>query len=282
MFCGKDSKHRWFYACAVPSKGVEHEWTPKHISDQMGPAGHRRMLLRSDKEPALMAVKNRIALLLTTEYGQEIVPEESATGVSQDNGLAEHAVREVKAKVRSLAHAVKIMLGQAIEPSHPSLAWLIEWAALTMNLGRRGADGRTAYELRRGKPFRGVTAEFGERVLYLPGGKRPSRLPERFVPGCFLGLSIRTTEAYIAMEDGNVCLARSFRRLPGDQRVDRSLFFGLKAYPWHWDHRVLGGNQAGVYLDVGAGVNEGVLPPPVVAEPVAPRRAQIRAKIEFG
>ena len=137
MFCGKDSKHRWFYACAVPSKGVEHEWTPKHISDQMGPAGHRRMLLRSDKEPALMPLKKRIGLLLTTEYGQEIVPEESATGVSQDNGLAEHAVREVKAKVRSLAHAVKIMLGQAIEPSLPSLAWLIEWAALTMNLGRR-------------------------------------------------------------------------------------------------------------------------------------------------
>ena len=101
-----------------------------------------------------MALKRRVGLLLTIEYGQEIVPEESATGVSQDNGLAENAVREVKAKVRSLAYVVKLMLGQAVEPNHPSFAWLIEWAALSMNIGRRGADGRTAYELRRGKPFR--------------------------------------------------------------------------------------------------------------------------------
>ena len=110
----KGSEHRWFYARAVPSNGVEHEWTPTTLASQLGPAGHRRMVLRSDKEPSPMALKRRVGLMLTNEYGQEIVAEEPALGVSQDTGLAEHAVREIKAKVRSLPYVVKLLLGQAV------------------------------------------------------------------------------------------------------------------------------------------------------------------------
>ena len=40
-------------------------------------------------------------------------------GDSSSNGLAEHAVQEVKAKARSLAHGLKRLLGQELEPTHP-------------------------------------------------------------------------------------------------------------------------------------------------------------------
>ena len=86
-------------------------------------------------------------------------------------GLAEHAVREVKAKARSLAHGLKRLLGQELESTHPVVTWLIQWAAMTINIGRRGIDGKTPWERRHGRPCRRSIAEFGERILWLPTGE---------------------------------------------------------------------------------------------------------------
>ena len=66
--------------------------------------------------------------ILTSKFGTEIVPEEVSMGDSSSNGLAEHAVREVKAKARSLAHGLKRLLGQELESTHSVVTWLIQWA----------------------------------------------------------------------------------------------------------------------------------------------------------
>ena len=101
---GKDSRHKWFYAISMPSKGITEPWCAQAVASCVSRAGFGRLSFRSDTEPAIVALKRAAGRILTTKFGTEIVPEESSMGDSSSNGLAEHAVREVKAKARSLAH----------------------------------------------------------------------------------------------------------------------------------------------------------------------------------
>ena len=136
-------------------------------------------------QPAIVALKRTAGHILTTKFGTEIVPEEASMGDGSSNGLEEHAAREAKAKARSLAHGLKRLLGQELEPTHPVVTWLIQWAAMTISIGRRGIDGKTPWEQRYGRPCRRSIAEFGEKILWLPTGKHKSHLEERYLPGVF-------------------------------------------------------------------------------------------------
>ena len=175
-------------------------------------------------------------------------------GDSSSNGLAEHAVREVKAKARSLAQGLKRLLGQELEPTHPVVTWLIHWAAMTINIGRRGIDGKTPWERRHGRPCRRSIAEFGDRILCLPTGKHKSHLDERYLPGVFLGIALHSNDIMVGKANGSVGLARSFRRLAESQRVDVMLLRGVRGVPWCPDPQV------------GAEVEAAVAPAPLVRE----------------
>ena len=109
---GKDSRHKWFYAIPMPSKGITEPWCAQAVASSVSRAGFGRLSFRSDTEPASVALKRAAGHILTTKFGTEIVPEEASMGDSSSNGLVEHAVREVKAKARSLAHGLKRLLGQ--------------------------------------------------------------------------------------------------------------------------------------------------------------------------
>eukprot|EP00974_Lingulodinium_polyedra_P054744 5267985-Lingulodinium_polyedra.AAC.1 len=106
---------------------------------------------------------------------------------------------------------------------------------MTINIGRRGLDGKTPWERRYGRSYKRSLAEFGEKVLYLPTGKRRANLEERYVPGIFLGVAMQSSDVIVGRPDGTVGLARSFRRLPDGQRADRALFEGLRGAPWKPD-----------------------------------------------
>ncbi|CAK0847058.1 unnamed protein product [Prorocentrum cordatum] len=80
----------------------------------------------------LLIGKARIGAKLKEEHGIETVPEESAVGGSQGNGLAEHAAREVKAKVRTARAQVGDLHGVSIGVEHLVTPWMVEVAATWM------------------------------------------------------------------------------------------------------------------------------------------------------
>jgi hypothetical protein len=49
ILVGKDSKHRWFYAMVMPTKGVGHPW--------------------SDGEQSIMALRTQVAAELSRDHG---------------------------------------------------------------------------------------------------------------------------------------------------------------------------------------------------------------------
>jgi hypothetical protein len=95
---------------------------------------------------------------------KEVVLEELPVGDSQSNGLAEMAVREVKGVVRSLRWALEELHGVKIENSSAVLPWLARHAGSMISRTRRGADGRTAFELRKGRGYKRRLPPFGEKV----------------------------------------------------------------------------------------------------------------------
>ena len=64
------------------------------------------------------------------------------------------------------------------------LPWLARHAAMTLNIGQRGEDGRSAWERVKGKCFNREVPEFGEKVLYLkPESLGVNKLDSRWESG---------------------------------------------------------------------------------------------------
>ena len=76
------------------------------------------MVVRSDGEPALLA---HVRAARAIESVHEQVSKEQSPGKL----LAEGAVKEVKAKIRTLRHSKEMRLGRRIPETHDSLAWLV-------------------------------------------------------------------------------------------------------------------------------------------------------------
>ena len=62
-------------------------------------------------------------------------------------------------------------------------------AAMLVNIGQRGEDGRSAWKRAKGRRFNREVPEFGERVMYLkPASVGGDKLDSRWGAGHFLGI----------------------------------------------------------------------------------------------
>jgi hypothetical protein len=184
---GRDSKFSWTDSDALPSKGVVHEYNIEVLVRNVVNLGFPRLLSKSDQEPAIVALKTAAARRLRAQHGIEVEINESLAYDSQSNGRAESAVKECKGVIRSLKFAVEELHGITLGQDSPQLTWIIHHGGQMIARSQRGPDGRTAWERRRGRPYRRALAPIGERVLYLPAGKKASTIEDRWRNGFFMG-----------------------------------------------------------------------------------------------
>ena len=155
---------------------------------------------------------------LAGQFGTDVVPQEMSVGCSAGIGLAEHGVREIKDKGRSLARAISVLLKVTLDPKHFVVAWLAQWAATTINIARKGPDGRTAGRFCH--VFKRPITQIGEREHHAPKRKRDSIFSSRFLLGVLLGMALQSNNILVGREGGVFAGARSSRRLPEAQRKD--------------------------------------------------------------
>ena len=122
--------------------------------------------------------------------------EESALYDSQSNGLAESAVKDVKDTLRTNLPCLVRRFGQEFPGQYPVLTWLVNFSVAMVNRCRRGPDGKTAYELRKGRKFARALPHFAEKILFVIPGvtKGVARVEPRWEAGMFLGVSDRSDE----------------------------------------------------------------------------------------
>ena len=102
-------------------------------------AGHKRMVMRSDGEPSMLAWDIATGKKL---HDVEAVPEESAANDSKGSVLVEHAIRQVYTKIGTLKKQVDELY--ELELGDPSLI-----CGVRGDVYQHWADGR-AWELRHG------------------------------------------------------------------------------------------------------------------------------------
>ena len=231
ILCSRCTGDRWLGGALVPSKGVD-EYAVGELKNDILGSNSVEYIIRSDNEPSILALKSRVATALRLE-GMQAKLEESAAYDSRGNGLAEGAVREVKDGTRTNLACLFARYGKRFNGNHPVVPWLVKYTTAMINRRRIGPDGRTAYELRKGRPFKKPLPTFAEKILFfIPGStKGPARVEPRWEDGVFLGISDRSDELFVGTPDG-VHRARTVRQREATERFDAAFLDKLAVRPW--------------------------------------------------
>ena len=142
----KDRDTKTIFADAVEMKGRGLDGTVRRVVENLAKLGHKKVILRSDQEPAILDIINGVV-----ETRQDpTIPQNSPVGESKSNGFVERAVRSAKDQLRILR------LARLVPPNHPMRTWIVQHAGDLVSKYQINRDGKTAYEsVRQAVPGRG-------------------------------------------------------------------------------------------------------------------------------
>jgi len=214
----------------VPRKGLAESWIERRVAQFMNSFGYKKVLLRSDNENSIVALRKMIIKLCDAE----VIDEDSIKGESQTNGLAEVGVKIIEGIVRTLKIDLEKNMKKAVDNKSVALAWLVEHSCVVYNRCTVCSDGRTPWQRAYGKAASLPLVPFGEKVLYKKlkaTGDKKNSLEPRFSYGIYLGSRPKSGEHYIGVEEG-VIRCRDVRRLAEDKRYDVEMLEKIKGTPW--------------------------------------------------
>jgi len=280
-----DESTRCTFAHACPAKGAN-QHVAQELAEDITWLGHKKLIAKSDQEPAILALKRLVA---GKTGNVEHLPEESPVNAHGANGAVEGAIRRIAAQIRCLKDVLEHRYKMKVSSRHPVMAWLVTYAADMLTRFGRGKDGRTPWELSRGKPYRRRLLPFGETCLFMVvkgSGARQYKLDTRWQKGVYVGIVKRSDELIVLTPQG-VRKARSIRRLPGEERHDKAFLESCKGVPW--DKQGKGQVEEEPVEILPAGIEAPVVHDTVpIVEPVAAnkaepamRRTYIRSNVEL-
>ena len=224
-----------FWASALPAKGADSfgvAWLGSVVDD----AGFTKMILKSDGEPALVALKQKVK---ESKSHLELHLMETPVEDHKANGFIEVGVRELKRQCRALLSDLQHRLGFDVEPHHPLMLWLPRHAAFLLTRYRVGPDGKTAFERTYGKKWRIPLVRFGEHIMYRPranrGGRRDDVAP-RVSMGMYVGTGNRNADVFVMTERG-IMKGNSIHRRPEADQFVYENFGSLRGLPWKLQDR---------------------------------------------
>eukprot|EP00438_Fugacium_kawagutii_P000480 Skav216940 [mRNA] locus=scaffold3396:50058:57739:+ [translate_table: standard] len=226
----KDDHSGMYWASSVPAKGAD-PFATNFLLGILDETGYKRVILRSDNEPAVKALKSAVKAAASCE----VVLEESKTGDSQSNGLAESAVKETKRQCRATKSSLEEKMGKEVKDTHPLWSWVARHGDFLMSRYRVGSDGRTPYERLKGRRWKRPMVCFGEKVWFRPlksyvAGN--SDLAAKLKVGRYVGTHGRNGDVLIMTPEG-VWKGGSIKRVPLEQRWDDEDFEKLRGTPWN-------------------------------------------------
>ena len=232
----------------VPSKGDQHLYPVKAMVKFLNGLGCKKVFLKSDQEPSIVALCKAIK----TNWDGELIPEHSPKGVSKSNGEVDREVQTVQGLARTLKDHLEDRMGESLDPRSQILTWLVDYCSTLLNLFHIGSDGMSAYQRNEGKTWKVELPPFGEIVKFKRRTK--SNLEPRWDIGVYVGVRDDTTEKIVGTRQGNFVVQSLGRKLEED-RVDKDMVKNLRGVPWDPSP------EAGVGLE---------LPAPITLKPENP------------
>ena len=224
------------FAHVVKSKGIDDDrYSVDCLVRDVEWMGHTRLMLRSDNEPAIVALLKETLKSLRIDTDIEQIAEEHPPEYDpQANGAIESTVGAFKGQLRTMVLSLECRIGHRIPPDHPAIAWLVPHCAYTMTIRVKGEDGKTGYERVRLRPFSTRMLEFGEycrHKLNKQDLKDAGTMAAKWDRGVFLGIC-RMTGRYLVWNGETVAAARTVMRLPDVQKWDMKKIADVTQRPW--------------------------------------------------
>jgi hypothetical protein len=227
----RDRDSKAIRAWVLERKGADLAETVHRAVAGVRDLGYRgRVLIRTDGEPALVALRNAI----TQALPDGATPISTPVGESASNGGIEGAVKIVKGLLRVHLAALERRLGAKFPSGHPVLTWLVEHVGDIVSKYMVGLDGRTAYERLFGRPVREEGLEFGETLHWHHRATRDMNvvLDARWSSGVWLGRRWGGVVHHV-FANGKVHEIRGVQRQPRDARWRREALEAVTATPWN-------------------------------------------------
>ena len=268
ILVAKEKSSRMTLATMVPMKGASVEYPVRRTLTFLKEVGLEGadIVFKSDQGPALNDLINTIAARRAAtskieKFDDEEAPaggddravgrtihESSPVGSSQSNGLIERAIQDAEGQIRTMKLDFESHLGEQILSDHNLIPWLVEYAAVLLNRGQVGQDGKTAYERLKGKAASVPGMQFGERLLWrtnIPARDRRNRMVTQTSEGIYLGQRTVSGECLVGSAEG-VCRPRTVYSVPLENRWKENLSLE-KGLPWKPNAEHEGGEE--VVLD---------------------------------
>ena len=221
----KDSETGMIKAHVVDVKGPKDEWVIKKVCKDIEGFGHSEIMLKTDGEPALVAVQTKII----ARREATTVPENPPAYDPKANGCIEKGVQDVNARLRTIKVALEARFGVAMSIKLPIFEWALEHAAFVHNRFQVGHDGLTPYRRSTGKVWRQRIVEFGEQVHGKLAARRAAtknktrtvhknKMSSRWIKGTWVGMVDRSHESILITHQGKAVRVRTVKRRPLQER----------------------------------------------------------------
>ena len=229
----KDTKSKAVFAQAVPQKGIdEKRFAVDVVVESVLWLGYSQVILKSDNEPAIVKLLKESLAALKVKGLDQASEEHSPPYDPQSNGMVEAAVRQLKARFKTMKHCLESRIGKKIPPKHPVAAWLVSHCAALLRNRVRGADRKTPYERVRMRPFSSRLVCFAEKMMYKDRSKERGD-EHKWHQGIFLGMCSMTGQYVIFCEELKVVkYARTVKLVPDESKWDATLIEQLDKTPY--------------------------------------------------
>jgi hypothetical protein len=124
MLVIKDSRTKVALARVVPKKGRD-QYAIERLQKDISNLGYKKMILKSDNEPAIIALKEAVK----RERDQDIILEESPEYDSMGNGEIERQIQEVQGQIRAIKLNLEANYKNKLRDDHPAIPWLVAHSA---------------------------------------------------------------------------------------------------------------------------------------------------------
>ena len=123
--------------------------------------GYLKIIMKSDTEPAILALKEAVR----RENDVEIVMEEVPVGDHRANGLVENAVEIVLGQFHVIKDVLESKHERRTGGEHQVAPWMVTHTVSVINRGRTESDGSSVHKRGKGGELNKPAAEFGECTL---------------------------------------------------------------------------------------------------------------------
>ena len=132
ILVAKDRQKRVLRAGVIPQKG-KHWYGVKIASGIVDSLGYKRIILKSDQEPAIKTLRESVVRRVRALSGMEvqIVPDMSPVGESQSDG-EEVAIKFIQGQIRTMRLQLQARYKRIIVDNHKAIIWLVPYRIDTL------------------------------------------------------------------------------------------------------------------------------------------------------